>query len=90
MEDLGASVESVKNDVNQLKDQMGQILEALVALKNTRIILQPEMMKLLLPILRCCRLEHFKPIMLKKIVDDGLHMVCLLIILHLMKMCKVL
>jgi len=36
MEDLGASVESVKNDVNQLKDQMGQILEALVALKNTR------------------------------------------------------
>jgi len=36
MEDLGASVESVKNDVNQLKEQMGQILEALVALKNTR------------------------------------------------------
>ena len=36
MEDLGAIVESVKNDVNQLKDQMGQILEALVALKNTR------------------------------------------------------
>ena len=36
MEDLGASVEFVKNDVNQLKDQIGQILEALVALKNTR------------------------------------------------------
>jgi len=36
MEDLGASVESVKNDVNQLKDQMSQILEALAALKNTR------------------------------------------------------
>jgi len=36
MKDLGATVESVKNDVNQLKDQMGQILEALVALKNPR------------------------------------------------------
>jgi len=33
---LGAIVETVKNDVNQLKDQMGQILEALVALKNTK------------------------------------------------------
>jgi len=36
MEDLGASVEFVKNDVNQLKDQMSQILEALAALKNIR------------------------------------------------------
>jgi len=36
MEDLGAVVESMKNDVNQLKDHMGQIFEALVALKNTR------------------------------------------------------
>jgi len=36
MEDLGAVVESVKNDVNQLKDQMGQIVEALVTLKNMR------------------------------------------------------
>jgi len=33
---LGEAVESVKNDVNQLKDQMGQILEALAALKSTR------------------------------------------------------
>ena len=36
MEELGAVAESVKNDVNQLKDQMGQILKALVSLKNTR------------------------------------------------------
>ena len=36
MENLGEAVESVKNDVNQLKDQMGQILEALAALKSTR------------------------------------------------------
>jgi len=36
MKDLGAAVEFVKNGVNQLKDQMGQIIEALVALKNTR------------------------------------------------------
>jgi len=36
MEDLGAAIESMKNDVNQLKDQMGQILETLVALKNNR------------------------------------------------------
>jgi len=36
MEDLDATVESMKNDVNQLKYQMGQILEVLVALKNTR------------------------------------------------------
>ena len=36
MENLGEAVESVKNDVNQLKDQMGQILEALATLKSTR------------------------------------------------------
>jgi len=34
MEDRGEAPESVKNDVNQLKDQMGQILEALVDLKK--------------------------------------------------------
>jgi len=36
MENLGEVVESVKNDINQLKDQMGQILEALAGLKSTR------------------------------------------------------
>jgi len=36
MEDLGEAVESMKNYVNQLKDQIGQILEALFALKNTK------------------------------------------------------
>ena len=36
MENLGEVIESVKNDVNQLKDQMGQMLEALAALKSTR------------------------------------------------------
>jgi len=40
MENLGEVVESVKNYLNQLrdqmKDQMAQILEALAAMKNTR------------------------------------------------------
>jgi len=40
MKNLGEAVESVKNDLNQLRDQMkgqmAQILEALAAMKSTR------------------------------------------------------
>jgi len=36
MEILTKVVDSVKNDVNQLKDQMGQILEALTAMKSIK------------------------------------------------------
>jgi len=36
MKNLAEAVDSVKNDVNQLKDQIGQILEALAAMKSTR------------------------------------------------------
>jgi len=36
MENLEEAVEFVKNDVNQLKEQMGQILEALVDMNNTK------------------------------------------------------
>jgi len=34
MEDWGEAQETMKADINQLKDQVGKILEALVALKS--------------------------------------------------------
>jgi len=36
MENLIEVVNTVKNDINQLNDQIGQILEALTAMKSTR------------------------------------------------------
>jgi len=89
MEDLGASVESVKNDVNQLKDQMSQILEALVALKNTRDNSATRNDEATSSNPAMLQIGALKPIMFKETVD-GLHMIRLLIILHLMRMCKVL
>jgi len=36
MEDWGKVQESIKPDIDQLKDQIGQIFEALAALKTTK------------------------------------------------------
>jgi len=38
MEDWGEAQESIKSEICQLKDQIGQILETLVALKSTKDI----------------------------------------------------